>query len=195
MCTLTLAKLFRHCFVSRVRNIQELRNFQTSSALLNLFYEKDEKGGYKDRRPQPSKIQMIRDGMKELKQEIAMWTEEVKVAFESDPFYIYRAGETDVIWKFGNTEALSNWVVTSDSDHNEGYSTCSLTLNKQGKGMFSGNLSTRVPKDGRIKRAGYCNIRTLRARVSNYFHHRYLQVLNEALFFVPTRNRSNEKHI
>lgn len=132
---------------------------------MSLFWEPDEKGGYKDTRPRPSRTQLIRDGMKELKHEIALWRQEVQEAFETDPFYIYRPGETDVVWKFGSNEALDKWKVTSDSDHNEGFSSCSLGLNKQGKGLFSGHLSTRAPKDGRIKKAGYCNMQTLRARV------------------------------
>lgn len=147
-----------------VTNKTNLRCLSTSNSLFYLW-EQDPKAGYVDRRPQPSKIQLIRDGLKELKHEIAVWKNEVIERFENDPTYLYRPGETDVLWKFGDEKALDQWVVSSDSDHNEGYSSCSLKLNKQGKGMFSGFLSTKVPQDGRTKRAGYCNITTLRARV------------------------------
>lgn len=132
----------------------------------NTFWERDEKGGYKSNLQKPSTTKMIREGLKELKQEIKLWSEEVKEHFESDPVMVFRPGETDIIWKFGNQESLNNWIVTSDKDHNEGYSNCSLTLNKHGKGLFSGELVTKVPVDGRIKRAGYCNITTIRARVN-----------------------------
>lgn len=143
----------------------EAKQFRTS-AVLEALWESDEKGGYKDKRPKPSTKQLIRDGFKELKHEIALWKAEVKEKLECDPILFYRPGETDIAWKFDNEESLQKWVVSCDSDHNEGYSNCSLTLNKQGKGLFSGYLSTRVPKDGRIKRSGYCNMKTLRARVS-----------------------------
>lgn len=75
-------------------------------------------------------------------------------------------GETDVVWRYGNKESLSQWITTSDSDHNEGKSSCSLNLNRQGRGVFSGIINTEVPKDGRTKKAGYCNMRSIRARVS-----------------------------
>lgn len=143
------------------KNAKHFRTTPTAS----LFWEPHEKGGYKDTRPRPSKIQMIRDGFKELKQEIALWSQEVKEVIDSDPIYVYRPGETDVVWRFGSSESLEKWKVASDSDHNEGFSKCSLALNKQGKGLFSGYISIRVPKDGKVKRAGYCNMQTLRARV------------------------------
>lgn len=146
-------------------DICDVKYFRTSK-ILESFWEADEKGGYKDKRLKPPTKELIRDGFKELKQEIALWTEEVKEKFECDPVIIFRPGETDIIWKFGNKESLEKWKVTSDSDHNEGYSNCSLTLNEQGKGLFSGYLSRKVPIDGRVKRSGYCNITTLRARVN-----------------------------
>jgi hypothetical protein len=75
-------------------------------------------------------------------------------------------GETDVVWQFSQPGALSKWVITSDSDHSEGHSTCELSLSKGGKGLFMGTLNTQVPKDGRIKKAGYCNMRSMRPRVN-----------------------------
>ncbi|XP_046435314.1 complex I intermediate-associated protein 30, mitochondrial isoform X2 [Neodiprion virginianus] len=45
-------------------------------------------------------------------------------------------------------------------------SNVSLQLTKSGRGLFSGYLDKRVPKTGNIKKAGYCNINTLRARKS-----------------------------
>lgn len=136
------------------------------SAPLNAFWERDEKGGYADNRKLPPRTQMIRDGFKELKHEIALWSQEMKEKFECDPILDYRAGETDIVWNFESPNALQQWVTTSDSDHNEGHSKCDLVVNKYGKGLFTGFLNTDVPDDGRIKRAGYCNMRTLRARKS-----------------------------
>ena len=103
--------------------------------------------------------------MKELKNEIQLWKEEVKEHLQGDPILAYRRGEIDIKWQFNTPESLAQWVTTNDSDHNEGFSSCEVRLSPGGKGLFSGILSTQVPKDGRIKRAGYCNMRSLRARV------------------------------
>lgn len=159
--------LIRHVPKSVLLN--DVKPFKTTQCTPGIFWEPDEKGGYKDTRPRPSKIQMIRNGMKELKHEIALWRQEMQEALETDPIYIYRPGETDIKWRFGNSDALNKWKITTDSDNNEGFSKCSLTLNKQGKGLFSGFLSTRIPKDGRVKRAGYCNMQSLRARVGRFW--------------------------
>ncbi|KAJ8963838.1 hypothetical protein NQ314_005353 [Rhamnusium bicolor] len=128
------------------------------------FGKGDDKGGYKDNRTLPSLKERMRDGLKELKHEIALWSNEVKERFESDPLLVFRPGEVDVIWQFKNAESLKKWIVTNDSDNNEGFSKSSLVLGNHEKALFSGQLSLKVPKDGRIKRTGYCNMRTIRAR-------------------------------
>lgn len=156
--------LFRNCAFKNIVHINKASFHGTPSKC--TFWVPDKKGGYKDTRRQPSTTQLIRDGFKELKHEIKLWSQEVKEHFEADPLVIFRPGETDVIWRFGKQESLQNWTVTCDSDHNEGYSSATLNLNKLGHGLFSGELSTKVPKDGRIKRAGYCNMTTLPARKS-----------------------------
>nr|XP_022920094.1 complex I intermediate-associated protein 30, mitochondrial [Onthophagus taurus] len=149
-----------------LKNSSQFNYFPTTQRLMGLFHESDDKGGYKDNRKKPSTTQFIREGFKELKSEIKLWTEEVKDRFDYDPLIVFRSGETDVVWDFPDEESLKQWVVTSDSDNNEGYSKCSLTLDQNKNALFSGVLDTRVPKDGRIKRAGYCNIKTVRHRKS-----------------------------
>ena len=70
-----------------------------------------------------------------------------------------RIGDTRVEFTFDSESDLDRWVTTADSDWGEGYSTCALTRSpSSGKALFSGELSTRVPQDGRIKRAGYVNL-------------------------------------
>ena len=64
-------------------------------------------------------------------------------------------------WKFSKDMDMAQWIVTSDSDHNEGYSSASLSLSPTGKGLFSGNLSTQTVRDGQVKRSGYCNFRSI----------------------------------
>lgn len=141
------------------------RYFKTTSTSY-LFWEEDDKGGYREDRKYPPFKERMREGLKELRKEVAIWKQEVKEHFEGDPVLIFRPGEVDVQWQFKDEENLDKWIITTDKDNNEGYSTASLGLTKHSKGLFSGNLNMRVPKDGRIKRAGYCNMRTIRARVN-----------------------------
>ncbi|XP_018327242.1 complex I intermediate-associated protein 30, mitochondrial [Agrilus planipennis] len=168
MFNLFVKQLFRtkSRFFNSVQNASIARKSLHTSTSVNIFFEPDEKAGYNKNRKLPSRIELIREGFKELKTEIALWTSEVKERLEIDPVLEFRPGETDVAWRFKDEESLKNWIITSDSDNNEGFSNSSLTINKYGKGVFSGELSTRVPKDGKIKRAGYCNMTTLRARKS-----------------------------
>nr|XP_053657429.1 complex I intermediate-associated protein 30, mitochondrial-like isoform X2 [Cherax quadricarinatus] len=134
------------------------------AAAQNLFWEKDPKGGYGHKKKHSQK-ELIRDGLKELRTELIKWKDEVREKFEDDPIMV-RPGDMDKIWILNSEESLEQWVVTSDKDHNEGFSSASLTLSPTGHGLFSGRINTQVPKDGRVKRAGYCNIRTIRPRKS-----------------------------
>ncbi|XP_030764685.1 complex I intermediate-associated protein 30, mitochondrial [Sitophilus oryzae] len=157
-----------------------IRNFlSTSSLLFNsnkrcistttkvcTFFERSEKGGYESNRPLPPFKERMRMGLAELKKEVALWSEELKEKFKDDPILLYRRGEVDVVYKFQNEDSLNKWIVTSDKDHNEGFSSSSLELTNHGKALFSGELVLRVPKDGRVKRAGYCNIKTVKPRKS-----------------------------
>lgn len=141
------------------------RRFQTSTCL-NYFWEKDTKGGYDTAIPPLPYKERMKHGWKELKNEISLWSQEVKEHLESDPLLTYRPGEVDVVWQFSGEKSTENWIVTCDKDHNEGFSHCTLTTNKEGKGLFSGEIIQRVPLDGRVTRAGYCNIKTQRTRKS-----------------------------
>ncbi|XP_071453819.1 complex I intermediate-associated protein 30, mitochondrial [Hetaerina americana] len=139
-----------------------------TTEISRTFWERDPRSGYPSTVEIPSKTQLIRNGIKELKKEIQLWKEEVKEKLESDPVVIYRPDELDIFWQFGPPEELSKWVTSSDSDHNQGFSTCELTISRAGKGLFQGNLCVDPPKDGKVKRAGYCNMRSIRAKKS--FH-------------------------
>ncbi|XP_023026100.2 complex I intermediate-associated protein 30 [Leptinotarsa decemlineata] len=157
--------------ISITRNLcnvckESSKRFIATSPSLHAFWDRDEKSGYRDNRKYPPFKERMRDGLKILKSEIALWKEEMKERFEFDPILIFRAGEVDVVWRFGNEESLAKWINTDDRDNNEGYSKSSFTLTKEGKALFSGVTDMRVPKDGKAKRAGYCNIKTIRAKRS-----------------------------
>ncbi|XP_045776671.1 complex I intermediate-associated protein 30, mitochondrial [Maniola jurtina] len=128
-----------------------------------LFWERDRKGGY-DTKEKVSTLQHIRKGLTEVKSEFKLLAEEAKEFLASDPLLIARPGETDLLWCFNEPSVLEQFVTTSDSDHNEGYSSCGLDMSPAGRALFHGYLDTRVPKDGRIKRAGYCAMRSQRIR-------------------------------
>lgn len=129
-----------------------------------LFWEKDPKGGYSSKEKRNRK-ELIQEGLKELRIELSKWKGEVIEKFEDDPI-IVRPGDMDKVWILKNEEQLKNWVATSDKDHGEGYSSCSLSLSPAGHGLFSGQINTQVPKDGRVKKAGYCNMKSIRPRLS-----------------------------
>lgn len=131
------------------------------------FWERDRKGGYNRDLPRKFwKKDVILSGLEELKGEIKLWKEEVTEKLRSDPVLIFRPGEIDVVWSFKQELDFKKWVLTTDSDHLEGESKATFELSKDGHGLFQGNLSEKVPLDGRIKRAGYCNIKSMRQRKS-----------------------------
>lgn len=132
----------------------------------HLFWEPDRKAGYNRNTPRVSRKQLILEGLRDLKQEIITWKEEVHEKLRSDPVLVFRRGETDVLWDFNDPAVLDKWVASSDSDHNEGQSVCTLAPSESGRALFSGNVQTLLPKDGKIKRAGFCNMKSMRARVS-----------------------------
>lgn len=137
-----------------------------TTPVCKTFWEREKKSGYKTALPQPSKKKMILDGLRELKEEIHMWSEEMKEKLESDPILVYRPGETDIVFNFKDKSSLDKWIVTTDMDHNEGKSTAALELSNSGAGLFHGVVNSEHIKDGVIKRTGYANIRTKRVRVS-----------------------------
>ncbi|KAB7502552.1 Complex I intermediate-associated protein 30, mitochondrial [Armadillidium nasatum] len=66
-----------------------------------------------------------------------------------------------MVFNFKNEEDISKWIVTSDSDHEEGNSHGSFTMSPAGHGLFSGYLDPKAPKTGNIKYAGYSNITSI----------------------------------
>ncbi|XP_049877481.1 complex I intermediate-associated protein 30, mitochondrial [Pectinophora gossypiella] len=128
-----------------------------------LFWEKDRKSGY-DTAHNISYLEHLKNGFQELKYELKLFGQEIKEFMEADPLLIARPGETDLLWLFNEPPVLDKFVTTCDSDHNQGYSKCFLEMSNAGRAHFHGYLDTRVPKDGRIKKAGYCAIRSKRIR-------------------------------
>ncbi|XP_068209831.1 complex I intermediate-associated protein 30, mitochondrial isoform X2 [Palaemon carinicauda] len=120
--------------------VQPVRYISTTTSRW-LFWERDRKGGYGSK-VKHDKKELIRAGLKELR------------------------GDMDKMWVLKEDKDLEDWVVTSDRDHNEGSSFGTLGLSPTGHGLFSGEVSTQVPKDGVVKKAGYVNMRSIRPRKS-----------------------------
>lgn len=183
------------------RNSQISTNGKTTKSACFLYCIKrsfigfvpDKKDGYKTQKDGPIKENVI-IGLKQLKKELNLWTEEMKETLRGDPLLIcppgsfinirfdyfnininLSLGEIDTVYEFGKKEDIDKFIVTSDSDHNEGYSHCSLVLNQSGYGQFSGVLDSTVPKQGNLSRAGYCNITSLRVKVCNSYRRQIIQ--------------------
>lgn len=59
---------------------------------MKLFWEPDIKGGYNKNAKRVSRKQLIIEGLRDLKQEIVMWKDEVQEKLESDPVLVFRPG-------------------------------------------------------------------------------------------------------
>lgn len=168
MCIVKQNYVNMHCLLRQTPRLQcWLPTLQVhTTAVRSTFWEREKKSGYKTKLPEPSKKQLIIDGLRELKDEIKLWRQEVKEKLESDPILVFRPGETDIVFDFKEPDVLDKWTVTTDADHGEGKSNATLELSASGAGLFHGEVNSQHTKDGIIKRTGYANIRTKRVRVS-----------------------------
>lgn len=103
---------------------------------------------------------------------ILLGSSQVGYVIRLEAFEIY--SEIEIILE---QKDFDRWVSTADSDHNQGTSTASLEKSTAGHGLFTGNLTVTMPMDGRIKRSGYCNIRSQRA-VKSFKRETYLDWSN-----------------
>ncbi|KAI3422416.1 hypothetical protein GPALN_012929 [Globodera pallida] len=70
-------------------------------------------------------------------------------------------GESTIKYVFKTDDDLAKWETGCDSDWSEGFSKCELFRSDRGSAIFEGTLSTRLVKDGRTERAGWCSMRSL----------------------------------
>lgn len=134
-----------------------------------IVWEKDKKGGYRKERKETN-IQMIKEGVKMIKPEFYKFCYEMKEKFAADLLMDIRHGDYEYVWKFHDRNSVENWVVTADRDNSEGKSEANFILSKNNTGLFHGYLCQEVPKDGIVKRTGYCNIRSPTKFVSLHLH-------------------------
>lgn len=101
-----------------------------TTANLSCFYQRDRKSGYKvvyDKPPEEPNLSIfskISEGYRQFKEEFGILMDEIKEKLKMDPVILYRQNEVDVVWRFnGDPKSLDQWVVTCDSDYEEGFST------------------------------------------------------------------------
>lgn len=58
-----------------------------------LFWEKDRKGGYDTKIGNISYTEHVKNGFKELKYELKLWSQEMKELVETDPLLVARPGK------------------------------------------------------------------------------------------------------
>ena len=139
--------------------------FINQKATRLILYVKDKKGGYKTEIKKDNK-ELVKLGYEAIKKGIPEFKEEIVESFKGDALYPGCHGDYEIFWKFDGAESLKNWVVTADSDHNEGYSKASLDITPNNKAVFHGYLDPTVPKDGVIKKTGFVNVKSPRKYVS-----------------------------
>lgn len=187
LSTLSMYRRSQKCLLKKHHNLVRL---QPGDRRTFIGHVPDRKEGYKTQKDE-TYWQHAKFGFGLLKGEFKMWTEEWKEKFRADPYLLppYRgnycsvvvvvlnrffflhkiksffAGEIDPLFEFGKPGAIDKFIVTSDSDHNEGNSHCSFSLNESGYGLFSGVVDSTVPQIGNVHRAGYCNITSLHIKV------------------------------
>lgn len=104
-------------------------NWRTIHTTNNLpaFHEYDKRSYYphiSDYKEEPKTVlERLKQGYSQFKEEMGVLKDEMIEKFQMDPIVSYRQGEVDVHWTFkGDPKKLEQFVVTCDSDFNEGYS-------------------------------------------------------------------------
>ena len=134
-----------------------------------MFWEPSPKSEYGERTKikRPNR-KVIQEGMSMLNTEIGKWGNEWKRNMRGENFAAaacLQHGDFEYVFKMNSQEVIDSFVFTQDRDFGEGQSHGEFVLGPNSTGIFRGTLNTTVPKDGIIKNAGYCNIRSPKNRV------------------------------
>jgi len=150
----------------------------------HLFHQGDEKHGYHDLKKHPESMateviedakdrfnrnpkKAMKDSFKTIAHEIKLFAKEIKeYDVHSGLDKLPGPGGRRKEWGFASEEEMNQWILTKDSDWGEGYSAAEFELSPLGHAVLRGDLSTRVPADGRTQNAGYVNIASVKKRKS-----------------------------
>jgi len=112
-----------------------------------------------------SSFQVVKDEVKKFNQEVK--DGEYSAMKQAQEQIGVLPGDRRKEWGFQSEVEMDEWILTKDSDWGEGYSSAEFKLNSAGTaGVLSGDLSTRIPNDGRTDEAGYVNISSVNKRRS-----------------------------
>ena len=145
-----------------------MRRKLSTSGHVSMFYEPD-RGGGRRKPTEYSSYELWREGIQHIGGEVSKFKDEVFCKLRCDNFAELEHGDYELLWKFDNKEMINSWIVTTDQDNDEGHSTAEFVITPNNRGLFRGCIDTTVPKDGVIKRTGYCNIRSPQNFVRSYF--------------------------
>ena len=145
-----------------------VRRKLSTSGHVSMFYEPD-RGGGRRKPTEYSSYELWREGIQHIGGEVSKFKDEVLCKLRCDNFAELEHGDYELLWKFDNKEMINSWIVTTDQDNDEGHSTAEFVITPNNRGLFRGCIDTTVPKDGVIKRTGYCNIRSPQNFVRSYF--------------------------
>ncbi|OQV16597.1 Complex I intermediate-associated protein 30, mitochondrial [Hypsibius exemplaris] len=128
------------------------------------FYEPDERGGYRSfieyenwydrfRLSQiKARYRWYLRGFRTLGQELRKYA-------RLDPMEYLRHGDVRMVHDLRNAAEHDSWIVTADSDYDQGRSWGEFSITQHQTGVFSGILNQEPVKDGHTKAAGYVNLR------------------------------------
>ncbi|KAJ1529303.1 hypothetical protein ONE63_006098 [Megalurothrips usitatus] len=149
--------------VNQRYNVTTKRSFHISTKRKGLsFWEPNKRGTSEyDKEDTTSDLEHFKRGSKMLIPETKKWFREMKDYFSQDlPAHLTPNDHvTDKYFSFNGPDSLENWVVSTDSDWNGGFTTGNISISPSGTGVFSGNLCTQVPKSGTLENAGFANLR------------------------------------
>ena len=128
------------------------------------LHEPDERSGYRSfinydnplDRWKPAEMKAM---LKWYWKELYKFKAEVREWSYGDGIEWLQPGDVRMVYDLRNPEEYESWVVTADSDYDQGTSRGEFNVTQNMTGMFTGVIHEDPIADGRTKAAGYCNLR------------------------------------
>lgn len=121
-------------------------------------------GLYEPKKPIPphegTLLEEISDGLEIIKRDIPKFKQECIDKLKCDINVNVNHGDFEYFERFNTPESINEWVVSADSDSDQGKSLAYMTHTDRNTSIFYGNICQEVPKDGVTERAGFCSMRS-----------------------------------